>query len=354
MRTATLGRTGLEVSRAALGTMVFGEQTAEPEAHAIMDHAFERGVTLFDTAELYPIAPKPETHGDTERIIGNWMKARGNRHKVIIASKVMGRDPKRTWLRDPPQTCRLTRGQIDFAVEGSLKRLQTDHIDLYQLHFPDRQWQDMGFNLHPNVNADYVPFEDIIDSLNRHIEKGNIRYYGISNETSWGLMRYVAEAEKRNLPRPASIQNSYSLLVRDFEYGIVEDALRENVGLLAYSPLAQGALTGKYLDGAKPAGARFTLFGDDQSKSRPGQDEAVRAYVALAQRRGISPEHLALNFVYTRPFVTSVLVGATTLAQIESNLAAFDTVWDDELEKAVHDIFRDHRSVTARVLEEAE
>lgn len=353
MRYSPLGNTDLQVSRAGLGTMVFGEQVDEATSHAIMDHALDSGVTLFDTAELYAIPPKPETHGATERIIGEWFRKTGKRSQVVLASKVMGRDEERTWLRGG-KTVRLTREQIDFAVEGSLRRLQTDYIDLYQTHFPDRQFKAIGFNLNPDVSDDYVPFEDIIESLQRHVEKGNIRHYGISNETSWGLMRYVTEADKHGWPRPVSIQNSYSLLNRDFEYGLVEDALREEVGLLAYSPLSQGALTGKYLGGARPAGARHTLFESISTLERPGQEEAVRAYVELARSRGLTPEALALRFVDMRPFVTSVLFGVTSLDHLKNNLAAFDIEWPEDLEKAVHDIFRQIRTVSAREYEKAE
>ena len=353
MRYSQLGRTDIKVSRAGLGTMMFGEQVNETDAHAIMDYALANGVTYFDTAELYSIPPKPETAGLTEEIIGRWFSKTGNRDKVVLGSKVMGRDEERTWLRGG-KTVRLTREQIDYAVEHSLRRLQTDHIDLYQLHFPDRKWRTLGFNLHPEVSDDYVPFEDIIDTLNRHIEKGNIRHYGISNESSWGLMRYVSEAEARNLPRPASIQNNYNLINRDFEYGLVEDALRENIGLLAYSPLAQGALTGKYLGGKQPEGARQTRFGPDPRLHRIGQDDAIQAYVDLAEARGLKPEHLALKFIDMRPFVTSVLVGATSVDHIKSNLQAFDIDWPDDLEKAVHQIYQQHRMVSAPKLEEVE
>ena len=354
MRYSQLGRTDIQVSRAGLGTMIFGEQVKETEAFTLMDYALDQGVNLFDTAELYAIPTKPETAGATETIIGNWFKQTGKRDQVVLASKVMGRDDQRTWLRTPPQTLRLTREQIDFAVEGSLRRLQTDRIDLYQLHFPDRKVKALNFNVHPDLDDDYVPFEDIVESLERHIEKGNIRHWGVSNETSWGLMRYVAEADKAGRPRPVSIQNNYSLLDRDFEYGLVEDALRENIGLLAFSPLATGVLTGKYLNGVKPAGARQTLFGNDNSLHRPGQEEAVKAYRDLALSRGIRPETLALKFVDMRPFVTSVLVGARTLDQLKINLAAFDIDWPEELEKAVHEVYRHHRMVTARELEKAE
>ncbi len=345
MRYSPLGRTDVQVSRAALGTMVFGQQTPEAEAHAMLDYAVGEGMTLIDTAELYAIPPKPETAGATERIIGNWLKQSGKRDAIVLASKVMGRDEERTWLRDPPQTVCLTRDQIDFAVEGSLKRLGTDRIDLYQLHFPDRQHRRLGFNLHAAPNNDYIPFEDQLESLNRHIEKGNIRHWGLSNETPWGVMRFLAEAGKHGWPRPVTIQNKYSLLNRDFEYSHVETALREDVGLLAYSPLAQGALSGKYLGGRRPDGARHTLFGMSGENFRPGQQEAVKAYVDLAESRGMKPEHLALVFVASRPFVTAVLVGATSLDQLKSNLGAFALDWPEDLDKAVHSIFQLQRTV---------
>jgi aryl-alcohol dehydrogenase-like predicted oxidoreductase len=329
-----LGRTGLTVPLVCLGTMTFGQQNTEAEGHAQMDLAFERGIDFLDTAELYSIPPAPETTGSTERIIGSWMKARGNRDRIILATKIVGRSPM-PWFREDGGGTRITPAQIEEAVEKSLKRLQTDYIDLYQLHWPDRRLAIFGGFAFKHYEDEFTPFEVILEALGRHVEKGNIRHIGVSNETSWGVMRFVTEAERRGLPRIASIQNAYSLVNRTFETGLAEIAHQEQVGLLAYSPLAQGYLTGKYLDGARPAGARTTLFNRGQRYETPAAETTLRAYVDLARAHGLTPEQLALAFCATRSFMTSVIIGATTLAQLEADLAAFDTVWTPELEAAV-------------------
>lgn len=334
MNVSELGRTGLQVSRICLGTMTWGQQNTEAEGHAQMDYALERGVTFWDTAEMYAIPPKPETQGATETIIGTWFKKTGNRDKVILASKISGRSPM-IWCRDNAKETRLTAEQIDEAVEKSLRRLQTDYIDLYQLHWPDRQLQVFGGKTYKDYGPDYEPFETILTNLQRHVEKGNIRHIGVSNESAWGVMRFVAEAETHGLPRVVSIQNAYSLVNRTFETGLAEVALREQVGLLAYSPLAQGYLTGKYQNGALPEGARKTLFSRLQRYEGPGAAEAIDAYVALAKELGVLPETLALKFCDTRPFVTSTIFGATTLAQLKTDIDAFDMAWTPEIEAKV-------------------
>lgn len=329
-----LGRTGMTVPLICLGTMTYGEQNTEAEGHAQMDFALERGIDFLDTAELYAIPPRPETSGATERIIGTWLKARGNRDKVIIASKIAGRSPM-NWFRDDGSGSRITKAQIDEAVQKSLKRLQTDYIDLYQLHWPDRKLATFGGWGYKDYPNDYTAFEDILAALNIWMEKGAIRAIGVSNESAWGVMRFVQEAEKNGLPRMASIQNAYNLVNRTFETGLAEVAMREDVGLLAYSPLAQGYLTGKYLDGARPAGARTTLFNRGQRYEGPGAEAALRSYVELARERGLSPEQLSLKFCATRGFMTSVIIGATTMAQLQTDIDAFEAPWDDELERAV-------------------
>jgi len=351
MRKSYLGRSGVQVSRACLGTMVFGQQVDEPTAHSLMDYAFERGVNVFDTAEMYPIPPKRETQGRTEAFIGNWFRTGGRRDKVILASKVLGRAPGRTWLRKGGEDPRLTRAQIDEAIEGCLRRLQTDRIDLYQLHWPDRPSKNWLLKPHPDLNDEYVPFERIIESLCHHIEKGNIRHWGLSNETPWGTMRFFAEADKHGWPRPVSIQNGYNLLKRDFDYDMAELSLRENFGLLAYSPLAQGYLTGKYQNGAEPEGARMTCFGRDEHYERPGNSKAIDAYVKIAREHGLEPAALALKFCDTRPFMNATIIGATHMDQLKSNLDAFDIEWNDDLEKAVHAVFMHRPTVTAPPLD---
>lgn len=329
-----LGRTDLTVPIICLGTMTYGQQNTEAEGHAQMDLAFARGVDFFDTAELYAIPPRAETYGATERIIGSWMKARGNRDRVIIASKVVGRSPM-DWFREGGIETRLTPAQIDVAVEGSLRRLQTDYIDLYQLHWPDRRLGIFGGHRYRHYDADYVPFEETLGALARHVEKGSIRHIGVSNESAWGVMQFVKRAERDGLPRIVSIQNAYSLVNRTFEQGLAEVALEEHVGLLAYSPLAQGYLTGKYLDGARPAGARTTLFNRGQRYESASAERMIRAYGELAADNGLTPVQLALKFCATRSFMTSVIIGATTMEQLTANLDAFDAPWSTELEKAV-------------------
>lgn len=347
MQQRELGRTGVKVSSVCLGTMTFGDQTPEADAFAQMDMALERGVNFFDTAEMYASPPKAETQGATELILGRWFKQSGKRDKIVLASKVAGRSRDMRWIRPEDQLddgqVRVTRAQIDYAVEHSLKRLQTDYIDLYQVHWPDRLYRGFGFQTYKDYPEDFVAFESILEALGAHVKKGNIRFIGVSNESPWGVMRYVAEAEKRGLPRIASIQNAYSLVNRRFETGgLAEVALREKVGLLAYSPLAQGCLTGKYLGGASPEGARKTLYNRMQRYEGPGAAEAIAAYVALAKEVGLTPVQLALKFVDTRPWVTAAIIGASRVSQLAEDLDAFDAPWSEALEKRVNAIHAAH------------
>ena len=282
-----LGRAGVNVSSICLGTMTWGQQNTEAEGHAQMDMAVDHGVTFFDTAELYSIPPKPETQGSTERIIGNWFKSRGKRDKIFLASKVAGRSAN-TWLRNPPAEARLNKKQIHEAVDASLKRLQTDYIDLYQIHSPERS-TNWGSN--PNrfnaddfkPHADEAPIAEQIAALDDLVNAGKIRHIGLSNESAWGTMRFLFEHERYGRARVQSMQNAYNLLNRTFETALAEIWSREQIGLLAYSPLAQGYITGKYLDGARPPGTRTTLFNRGQRYEKPGVDDAVRDYVALAR-----------------------------------------------------------------------
>jgi len=343
MQYRPLGRTGLSVSSIGLGTMTWGEQNTEDEGHEQMDYAVECGINFFDTAELYAVPPKAKTQGATETIIGTWFKARKNRDQIILATKITGRSPM-NWFRKDGGKTRLNAAQIDEAVEGSLRRLQTDYIDLYQLHWPDRKLSLFGGHGFADYPVDFTPFEIILEALDRHVQKGNIRHIGVSNETAWGVMRYLAEASSRGLPRMASIQNAYHLINRTFETGLAEVAMREEVGLLAYSPLGQGTLTGKYLNGARPEGARGTLFGRLERYQGPGAEDAITACITCAQDHGLSPVQLALKFCDTRPFVTSTLIGATSMDQLKENIAAFDICWSDDLEKAVNDLHAKHRS----------
>jgi aryl-alcohol dehydrogenase-like predicted oxidoreductase len=341
-----LGRTDLKVSAICLGTMTYGQQNTEAEGHAQMDYALDRGVNFLDTAELYSIPPKPETQGSTERVIGSWMKARRNRDKVILATKVIGRS-QMTWFRDPPEEGRLNRAQMTYALEQSLKRLQTDYIDLYQIHWPERpvpwgsnptRFKADGFT----PAADETGIAEQLEVLADFVRAGKVRHVGLSNESAWGTMRFLFAHEAKGLPRVVSVQNAYNLLNRTYDTAMAEIALREQVGLLAYSPLAQGFLTGKYLDGARPAGARTTLFERGQRYQTPGAEEAIRDYVGIARRFGLDPAALAVAFVTSRPFLTSNIIGATTMEQlkvcIDGSLAVDMTPELEDALDAVHQL----------------
>lgn len=347
MQLRELGRTGVKVSSVCLGTMTFGDQTPQDDAFTQMDLALARGINFFDTAEMYSSPPKAETQGATERVIGAWFKARGGRDKVVLASKVAGRNRDMKWIRPEEKLeagqVRVSRAQIDYAVEHSLKRLQTDYIDLYQVHWPDRLYRGFGFQTYRDYPQDFIAFSEILDALNRHVEKGNIRHIGVSNESPWGVMRYLAESDTRGLPRIASIQNAYHLLNRRFETGgLAEIALREQVGLLAYSPLAQGVLTGKYLGGARPEGSRGKLYNRLQRYEGPGAEEMIVAYVKAARELGVTPVQLALKFVDTRPWVTSTIIGASAVRQLEEDLAAFEINWTEDMETRVNALHTAH------------
>jgi aryl-alcohol dehydrogenase-like predicted oxidoreductase len=315
-----LGRSGVKVSAICLGTMTFGEQNSESDGHAQMDYALDRGITIFDAAEIYPVPPKPETQGRTESIIGSWLASRKARDKVMVATKVIGRT-KMNWLRKDGSPGRQSRAQILEAVEGSLKRLNTDHIDLYQLHWPDRPMRIFECLDYVHKEGDSHSIEDILGVLGDLVRQGKIRFAGLSNETPWGVMSFLKAAENLSLPRIVSIQNAYNLVNRSFETGLAEIFYREQVSLLAYSPLGQGYLTGKYEGGALPEGSRKTLFNRLGRYEMGNGPRAISAYVALAQTHGLDPAQMALAFAASRPFVTSTIIGATTLAQLETDIA---------------------------------
>ncbi|MGM3192294.1 NADP(H)-dependent aldo-keto reductase [Dickeya dadantii subsp. dieffenbachiae] len=328
----------LEVSTLGLGTMTFGEQNSEADAHAQLDLAVAAGVNLIDTAEIYPVPPRSETQGLTESYIGSWLKSRGGREKLIIASKVSGPVRGNDNSLRPQQA--LDRKNIRAALDDSLKRLNTDYIDLYQLHWPQRQTNSFGkLSYQYTSEKPAVTLLETLEALNEQVRAGKIRYIGVSNETPWGVMRYLQLAEKHDLPRIVSIQNPYSLLNRSFEVGLAEISQHEGVELLAYSPLAFGTLTGKYLNGAKPAGARNTLFSRFVRYSAPHTQQAIAEYVALAQKHGLDPAQMALAFVRQQPFVASTLLGATTQEQLKTNLDSLDlTLGEDVLTEleAIH------------------
>jgi len=333
----TLGRTDLKVSSCCLGTMTWGQQNTEAEGHAQMDYALERGVNFWDTAEMYSIPPQAETQGSTERIIGTWFAKTGCRQDVILATKIAGLS-KMLWTRDAEvEWTRHTKAQIDEAVEKSLKRLQTDYIDLYQLHWPDRPVALFGSKMDPKSYAyAYEKFEDILAHLDSHVKAGRIRHIGVSNETPYGVMRFIAESEVRGLPRMASIQNAYNLVNRGFEEGLEEVCVREDVGLLAYSPLGQGYLTGKYRNGALPKGSRKQLFDRLQRYESPQGLRAIETYLELADQHGLDPAQLAIKFCDTRHFMASTIIGATSMEQLKTCIDAFDLSWTEDLEEAVN------------------
>jgi len=344
-----LGRSGLKTSVIGLGTMTWGEQNTEAEAHEQLDYALDRGINLIDAAEMYPVPPRAETAGRTEAYIGSWIAARKNRDKYILATKVAGSGQGRgaDHLRDFP--LRLDRRNIRFAIEASLKRLRTDYIDLYQVHWADRTtnvFGRLGYTTHAPDPAE-IPIEETLGYLGELVTEGKVRHIGISNETPWGTMRYLAAAAARGLPRIVSIQNAYSLLNRSFEIGLAEIAFREEVPLLAYSPLGMGTLAGKYLGGAKPPGARLTLFARFARYSGPIAVQATEEYVGVARRFGLDPARMALAFVNAQGFVASNLIGATTMAQLESNIASASIVLPKEVKDAIEAVHRKYSSPAA-------
>ncbi|MBM3561584.1 MAG: aldo/keto reductase [Alphaproteobacteria bacterium] len=332
-----LGDSDLSVSAICLGSMTWGEQNTEAEGHAQLDYAFDCGVNFIDTAEIYSIPPRRETQGSTERIIGSWLAARRNRDKAVIATKIAGRGDA-NWLRPGGVGTVLDAANINVAIEGSLKRLQTDYIDLYQLHWPDRSlplWGAGGTTYRRPTKRDEVPIEETLESLARLVKAGKVRHIGLSNETPWGVARFLRAAELDRGPRVVTVQNAYNLLNRTFEMGLAEFAEREHVGLLAYSPLAQGYLTGKYQGGARPPGARTTLFERAQRYEQPEVEQAISAYLALARDIGVDPAQLAIAFVTSRPFVTSNIIGATTMAQLKTDLASAEFAVTPEIERRI-------------------
>lgn len=329
MEFRTLGRTDLKVSAIALGTMTWGEQNTAEEAFAQIRQSKDAGINFLDTAEMYPVPPNGETYAETERIIGQYFKKYADRADWVLASKVVG-PGRMDHIRDGNP--RLDRKNITAALEASLKRLNTDYLDLYQLHWPDRKanfFGVLGYTHHADDQS--VDIEETLLVLNDLVKEGKIRHFGLSNETPWGTQRFLHVAESRDLPRAVSIQNPYNLLNRTFEIGLAEIAIREQIGLLAYSPLAFGVLAGKYLNGARPAAGRLTLFERFQRYNNPQVDSATAGYVALAQEHGLDPAQMALAYVTSRPFVTSNIIGATTLEQLTSNIASAELTLSDEV-----------------------
>lgn len=335
MQYRKLGTTDVEVSEICLGTMTWGEQNTEAQAHEQLNYAIQQGINFIDTAEIYPVPTSAKTYRRTEIYIGNWLAQQKRRDQLILATKVAGRSNMR-YLRDGQDT-RLDRAQILAACDGSLKRLQTDYIDLYQLHWPERSTNFFSqLNYVHKEETDLIPMEETLGALDELVKSGKVRYVGLSNETAWGAMRFLHLAEMHNLPRMVSIQNPYNLLCRPYEIGLAEVAMREACGLLAYSPLAFGVLTGKYLDDQQPAGARLTLWGDRfmRYQTEAGK-KATRAYVALAREHDLDPAQMALAYLLTKPFVTSLIIGATTMTQLRSDIEAADLQLDPQVLEAI-------------------
>jgi len=332
-----LGDTDIKVSQICLGTMTWGNQNSQSEAFEQLDYALDQGINFVDTAELYAIPPEPSTYGATETIIGNWIKKSGRRSETILASKVCGPTAWCPHIRKGK--AKLDHKNIFSAVEGSLKRLQTDYLDLYQVHWPERETNYFGKLGYEESSGDHTtPIEETLNSLGELVRQGKVRHVGISNETPWGVTQYLNASREQHLPRIVSIQNPYSLLNRTFEIGLAEISHREKVGLLAYSPLGFGTLSGKYLGGNRPEKARITLFPHYQRYSTEQGVKATKAYVALACEHGLDPAQMALSFVRSRLFVTSTIIGATTMEQLRCNIASMEIDLSEQVSEAIHDI----------------
>jgi aryl-alcohol dehydrogenase-like predicted oxidoreductase len=328
MELRKLGSSDLKVSPICLGTMTWGEQNTEAQAHEQLDYVVAQGVNFIDAAEMYPVPPKAETQGRTEQYLGSWLAARHNRNALVIATKVVGPGAF-PYLRGGP---RLTRAQVLAACDASLKRLQTDFIDLYQVHWPERSTNFFGqLGFRASDDQATTPIAETLAALGELVQAGKVRHIGISNETPWGVSEYLRLAREQKLPRVVSIQNPYSLLNRSFEIGLAEFAHREPLPLLAYSPLAFGVLSGKYLHGARPADGRLTLFTRFQRYNGEQAELATREYATLAQQHGLDLAQMALAFVNSRTFLGANIIGATTMPQLRSNIASIEVKLDKEV-----------------------
>ncbi|MBL7868439.1 MAG: NADP(H)-dependent aldo-keto reductase [Flavobacterium lindanitolerans] len=332
----TLPNTNLKVSELCLGTMTFGQQNTEAEGHAQIDFALDKGINFIDTAEMYPVPAREKTTGETERIIGSWLHKSGKRNDIILASKIAGPNRGMQYIRED---LAYNKETIKTSVEKSLKRLQTDYIDLYQLHWPERKsnmFGQRGFKIQEDAWEDNM--KAILEVFQELIQEGKIRAIGVSNETPWGVMRFLEESKKHGLPRIATIQNPYSLLNRTFEVGLSETAYRENVGLLAYSPLAFGVLSGKFLTGEKHPDARLNLFPNFTRYNSQQTKEATALYHETATRFGLTLTEMSLAFIRQQQFVTATIIGATNLKQLEENINSRHTVLSEEVLKAIDEI----------------
>ena len=330
-----LGTTDIDISTICLGTMTWGEQNSQEEAFEQMNFSLENGVNFWDTAELYAVPPKAETFGHTETIIGNWFEKTKKRKDVILASKVGG--PSRKYMRNGENS--FTGKNLENALHGSLKRLKTDYIDLYQLHWPERNVNNFGRLGYEHKENDWNKFEDVLENLKKFIEDGKIRYVGLSNETPWGVMNYLQLAKDKDLPRMMSIQNPYSLLNRSYEVGLAEVSIRENIGCLSYSPLASGYLTGKYRNKKFPKGSRMERDFDFWTRYRkPNMEEAVEEYYKISQKFDLDMSQMSIKFCEVQDFMTSVIIGATSMEQLKTNVESIKVKLDSEVIKEINNV----------------
>ena len=342
MKYRKLGKTDLDVSVICLGTMTYGEQNTQQDGFEQMDYAFEQGVNFFDTAELYPIMPSKETYGKTEEIIGAWFKEKNNRDKIILASKIASKvENDLSWIREGAEKLGFDKNNMNAAIDASLRRLQTDYIDLYQLHWPERKIPKFGkldFE-YDSYDNEWTQIEDVLENLNELIKKGKVRYVGLSNETPWGMMKFLQIAKEKNLPRMMSVQNVYNLVNRVFDIANSEVSIREQCGLLAYSPLAGGRLSGKYMDNKKPKKARYTLWPKRFSRHHTQRGEnAIHKYVNLAKKYNILPSVFANAYVNDRPFVTSNIIGTTSVHQLKENIESINVTLSKEILEEIENI----------------
>ena len=338
MKYRKLGNTDIDVSVICLGTMTWGDQNTQKDGFDQMDYALERGINFFDTAELYSVMPKKETYGKTEEIIGNWIKEKKKRDKIFLASKISGNGP--SWIREGDKNLKFDKKNLNLAIDASLQRLQTDYIDLYQLHWPERKVPKFGkldFEYDPHDNQ-WTQIDEVLEGLSDLIKAGKIRHIGLSNETPWGVMKFLQTSKEKNLPRMVSIQNAYNLVNRVFDVANSEVAIREQCGLLAYSPLAGGRLSGKYIND-QPKNARFTLWPSNFDRHHTVRGEvAISKYIELAKKFNIAPSTFANAYVNDRPFVTSNIIGATSMHQLKENIDSIDITLSKEILEEIENI----------------
>ncbi|CAM3774705.1 NADP(H)-dependent aldo-keto reductase [Flavobacterium branchiophilum] len=336
MKYTKIPQTDIEVSKICLGTMTFGEQNTELEGHAQLDFALEKGINFIDTAEMYAVPARKETSGSTEKIIGTWLQKSGKRNQVVLASKIVGPNPGLSFMRNNMDFAPKT---LQLALDQSLSRLQTDYLDLYQLHWPERKtncFGQLGFKVQDDAWTDNI--HEVLETLQNFIKQGKVRHIGLSNETPWGMMRFLEESKTFQLPRIKTIQNPYSLLNRSFEVGLAEMSIRENVGLLAYSPLGFGVLTGKFLTGESHPKARLSLFPQYARYSSPQSTAATKRYLEIAQNFGLTLTDLALAFVNQQAFVTANIIGATSLEQLDQNIKSINVDLSNDILMAIDSV----------------